>query len=171
MIKEIKNYLTEDECSMMIGLGESGQLNPGRSGGKLGYRKARVTWLETDSPLVNKIKSDVAELSGYPVENQEDLHFVKYNVDGEYKPHTDGKNRPKTALVYLNDGFIGGETEFPKINTILKPETGKLVIWNNTTEDGSIDTNSLHAGLPIIAGTKYIAVIWIRGEKYEPNIL
>ena len=50
---------------------------------------------------------------------------------------------------------------------IIKPETGKLVIWDNTLEDGSGDPNSLHAGLPVIAGTKYIAVIWIRGEKYK----
>lgn len=168
MIKEIPNYLSEHECSMLIGLGESGQLDAGRvSNNKLAYRKARVTWLKTHSPLVDKIKNDVAELTGYPVENQEDFHFVKYNVDGEYKVHTDGRDRPKTALVYLNDGFIGGETEFPKLNTIIKPEVGKLVIWDNTLEDGSSDPNSSHAGLPVIAGTKYIGVIWIRGEKYK----
>jgi len=129
MIKEIPNYLTEHECSMLIGLGESGRLDPGRVvNDKLGYRKAKVSWLKVNSPLVDKIKSDVAEMTGYPVENQEDFHFVKYNTDGEYKVHTDGKDRPKTALVYLNDGFVGGETEFPKLNTIIKPEIGKLVI-------------------------------------------
>ena len=168
MIKEIPNYLCEYECSMLIGLGESGQLDSGRvSNNKFGYRKAKVTWLKTYSSLVEKIKNGVAEITGFPVENQEDFHFVKYNTDGEYKVHTDGKDRPKTALVYLNDGFIGGETEFPKLNMIIKPETGKLVIWDNTLEDGSGDPNSLHAGLPVIAGTKYIAVIWIRGEKYK----
>ena len=168
MIKEIPNYLTENECSMLIGLGESGQLDSGRvSNNKFGYRKAKVTWLKTYSSLVEKIKNGVAEITGFPVENQEDFHFVKYNTDGEYKVHTDGKDRPKTALVYLNDGFIGGETEFPKLNMIIKPETGKLVIWDNTLEDGSGDPDSLHAGLPVIAGTKYIAVIWIRGEKYK----
>jgi prolyl 4-hydroxylase len=167
MIKEIPNYLTEQECSMLIGLGESGQLNAGRvANNKLAYRKAKVTWLKTHSPLVDKIKSDVAELTGLPIENQEDFHFVKYNVDGEYKPHYDGYYRPKTAMVYLNDGFIGGETEFPKINTIIKPETGKLVIWDNSI-DGKDDPDSYHAGLPVIAGTKYIGVIWIRGEKYK----
>ena len=168
MIKEIPNYLTEQECTMLIGLGESGELDIGRVSGKklLGYRKARVTWLKTYSPLIDRIKNDVAELTGYPVENQEGFHFVKYNIDGEYKLHLDGKQRPKTALVYLNNGFTGGETEFPKINTIIKPETGKLVIWDNTTEDGLINPNSLHAGLPVIVGTKYIGVIWIRGEKW-----
>ena len=168
MIKEIPNYLTEHECSMLIGLGESGRLDPGRVvNDKLGYRKAKVSWLKVDSPLVDKIKSDVAEMTGYPVENQEDFHFVKYNTDGEYKVHTDGKDRPKTALVYLNDGFVGGETEFPKLNIIIKPEIGKLVIWDNALEDGSEDPNSLHAGLPVVAGTKYIGVIWIRREKFK----
>ena len=96
---------------MLIGLGESGQLDAGRvANNKLAYRKARVTWLKTYSPLVDKIKNDVAELTGYPVENQEDFHFVKYNVDGEYKVHTDGKDRPKTALVYLN-----GSTDYVEL--------------------------------------------------------
>lgn len=168
MIKELPNYLNELECSMLIGLGESGELNIGRvENNRLGYRKARVTWLKESSPLVDRIKKDVSELTGYPIENQEDFHFVKYNVGGEYKLHLDGRERPKTALVYLNDGFVGGETEFPKVNKIIKPETGKLIIWDNTLEDGSSDPNSLHAGLPVLAGTKYIAVIWIREEKFE----
>lgn len=168
MIKEIPNYLTEHECSMLIGLGESGKLDPGRVvNDKLGYRKARVSWLKIPSELVDRIKNDVAEITGYPVENQEDFHFIKYNIDGEYKVHTDGKYRPKTALIYLNDGFTGGETEFPKLNTIIKPETGKLIIWDNALEDGSEDPNSLHAGLPVITGTKYIGVIWIRREKFK----
>ena len=54
-----------------------------------------------------------------------------------------------------------------KLDNIIKPETGKVVIGENTLEDGSNDPNSLHAGLPVIAGTKYIGVIWIRGEKYK----
>ena len=168
MIKEIPNYLSEHECTMLIGLGESGQLDLAKvANKKLGYRKARVTWFNLNNSLVDRIKNDVAELAGYPVENQEDFHFVKYNVDGEYKAHTDGEERPKTALIYLNDGFVGGETEFPKINTTIKPEIGKLVIWDNALEDGSEDPNSLHAGLPVVAGTKYIGVIWIRREKFK----
>jgi len=77
-----------------------------------------------------------------------------------------GGQRAKSALVYLNDDFTGGETEFPKINIRVSPQKGKLVLWDNTFEDGNPDHDSLHAGLPVISGTKYIAVIWIRFGKF-----
>lgn len=168
MIVEYPNFLTPDECSMLIGLGESGDLNFGRTGNNtLGYRKAKVTWFGLDNQFVNNIKLRISELSNIPIENQEKFHFVKYNVSGEYKIHHDGNDRIKTALIYLNDGYQGGETHFPKVDKIIKPEVGKLVIWNNYNEDGTKIEESRHAGLPIDFGTKYIAVIWIRNYKYQ----
>jgi prolyl 4-hydroxylase len=164
MIQEFENFLTEDQCQLLIGIGESQQLNTGRvSGDRLGFRKAKVIWVQKERHrLIAEIKSRIVELSGLPEENQENLHFVKYNPGGEYKIHHDGTKRRKTALIYLNDGFTGGETEFPKVNQIIKPELGKLVIWENTTDDGVKIENAYHAGLPVITGTKYIAVIWIK---------
>lgn len=167
MITEYPNFLTEEECNLLIGLGESGDLNFGATtGGKLGYRKAKVTWFKNNVELIDKIKLKVSNLSELPIENQEGFHFVKYNVGGEYKIHHDGQERPKTAIIYLNNGYQGGETEFPKINRIIKPETGKLVIWENCYKDGTRNEDSRHAGLPVEFGTKYIGVIWIRNEKY-----
>jgi prolyl 4-hydroxylase len=162
MIKEYQNFLTEDECNMLIALGESGNLDPGKvKNGKIGYRKAKVRWFN-DHPLVQRVRFDISKLSEIPLEKQEDFHFVKYSQLGEYKKHYDGKNRTKTALIYLNDGFKGGETQFVNINKTIKPETGKLIIWDNITEDGDNDPDSYHAGLPVEYGTKYIAVIWIK---------
>lgn len=168
MIAEYHNFLTQDECSLLIGLGESGSLNFGKvANSKLGYRKAKVTWFDINNEFVNNIRLKVSELSGLPIENQEQFHFVKYNVSGEYKIHHDGLNREKTAVIYLNDGFQGGETVFPKVDRVVKPETGKLVIWENYNKEGERIEESKHAGLPVEFGTKYIAVIWIRNTKYE----
>ncbi len=168
MIVEYPNFLTDDECSLLIGLGESGDLDFGRVlNKKLGYRKAKVTWFDTKNEFTNKIKKRISELAEVPLENQELFHFVKYNVSGEYKIHHDGNDRIKTALIYLNDGYEGGETHFPKVDRTIKPETGKLVIWNNYNEDGTKIVESQHAGLPILFGTKYIAVVWIRSYKYK----
>jgi len=162
MITEYQNFLTEDECNILIGLGESGNLEPGKvRSGKVGYRKAKVRWFKEDT-LVDRVRKQVAELSNIPLENQEDFHFVKYSQNGEYKEHFDGKRRAKTALIYLNDGFVGGETYFPKINKTIKPEIGKLVIWDNINSEGENHPESLHSGLPVEYGTKYIGVIWIR---------
>lgn len=162
MIVEYQNFLTEDECNLLIVLGESGKLSPGTTSDKrIGYRRAEVRWFN-DEPIIKRIKSEVARLSGIPEENQEDFHFVKYSQSGEYKKHYDGKSRAKTALIYLNNGFVGGETLFVNINKTIKPETGKLVIWDNINSERERDPESLHAGLPVEYGTKYIGVIWIK---------
>jgi hypothetical protein len=40
------------------------------------------------------------------------------------------------------------------------------VVWDNLNPNGSLDYTSIHAGLPVISGIKYIAVIWIRENKF-----
>lgn len=162
MITEYPNFLTEQECDSLISLGESAELNPGKIRGvAVGYRKAKVTWFAKND-FIKKIRNRVSEITNIPVERQESFHFVKYQPNGEYKEHLDGAMRCKTALIYLNIGFVGGETYFPKLERKIIPETGKLVVWDNIQSDGSSDPESLHAGLPVEFGTKYIAVIWIK---------
>jgi prolyl 4-hydroxylase len=162
MIVEYPNFLTEQECQWLISYGECSNLRPGFvEDRRNGYRKAKISWLD-ENEIVEKIKSDISQLTGIDVEKQERLHFVKYISGGEYKEHLDGASRQKTALIYLNVGFKGGETTFPKLNKIIKPETGKLIVWDNIDDKGNEDSNSLHAGLPVEFGTKYIAVIWIK---------
>ena len=64
MITEYPNFLTEEECNLLIGLGESGDLNFGATtGGKLGYRKAKVTWFKNNVELIDKIKLKYGYLS------------------------------------------------------------------------------------------------------------
>ena len=63
MILEYANFLTESECNILIGLGESGNLEPGKTrGNKIGYRKAKVRWFKED-PLVDIVRKEVSILS------------------------------------------------------------------------------------------------------------
>ena len=43
---------------------------------------------------------------------------------------------------------------------------GKGVLWRNT-QDGKLLENSIHAGVPVTKGTKWIYITWIREGKYE----
>jgi prolyl 4-hydroxylase len=183
MVIEQENFLSIDECNALIEHA-SPQFYKTTTLGKVidGYRTAEGAWLSKDVPDVLKFRNMVSEYVSMPVENMEGTHIVKYEVGGEYKTHHDffhpgenyfdgeikrGGQRLKSALVYLNDDFTGGETDFPKISTTIKPQLGKLVVWTNLNPDGSLDYNSLHAGLPVLTGTKYIAVIWIRENKFS----
>ena len=80
----------------------------------------------------------------------------KFNKDGY---------RVLTMVIYLNDDFEGGATKFPNIDKEYKPEkySGLLFYPMNKNGDKCHD-NSLHAGMPVISGEKYIANVWIRDK-------
>lgn len=182
MVREYKGFLNESDCLLMIGMAQNQFSKSTTLGNTIeGYRIAEGTWLRSDNHIIINHLNKISEISGFSIENMELVHIVKYEKGGEYKTHHDffhpgesyyegemkrGGQRVKSALLYLNENFTGGETEFPRINMKITPEIGKLVIWDNLLEDGTPDYDSLHAGLPVTSGTKYIAVVWIRCKKF-----
>jgi len=184
MILEKEDFLTPEQCKKLIEIAEP-QFHKATTLGKAidGYRVAEGAWLSSNDEDVCKFRCMVTEMSGFPEENMEGTHVIKYEIGGEYKVHHDffhpnesyfdrevterGGQRVKTALVYLNEEYKGGGTEFPQREILITPKTGKLIIWNNLNEDRSLDFTSLHAGLPVEEGTKYVAVIWIRENKFR----
>jgi prolyl 4-hydroxylase len=182
MIQEFKNILSIDECDELINISKDKLSEATTLGTQIkNYRTAETTWLFEKTDLSEKIKNIVSEKTDLPIENQEQIHIVKYNIGGEYKEHHDffhpstdyykahterGGQRVYSCLFYLNDDFEGGETNFPKVNYKVKPELGKLVIWKNLNDDLSINPNSLHSGLPVTNGEKWICIIWVRENKF-----
>jgi prolyl 4-hydroxylase len=183
MIKVIESFISADEAQCIINSGDS-IFHAAKTLGReiKDYRVAENAVLKKELPAVKNIIQSVAALTNTPVANQEDPQLIKYNTGGEYKPHYDffpknfyfykklfwhGGQRLKSCLLYLNEDFEGGETNFSRINLTIKPKTGKLVIWENMNVAGSLNYISLHAGLPVISGTKYVLIIFIREKKYS----
>lgn len=131
--------------------------------------------------ISKKFNKRLCKILGIEVEYLEDWIFIKYEEGGEYKEHADfvdedlpyaeedkkilGGLRLKTVLIYLNDDFEGGETFFPNIDLTIKPKTGKLVVWENILTNRKKNKYSIHAGLPVSKGNKYIILTWVREEK------
>lgn len=183
MVLELNNFISQEHCNSLIELAQAQFLTTTTLGKEIdGYRVAQGAWLSSAHDDVKLLRKMVSEYTLLPQENMEGTHIVKYEVGGEYKVHHDffhpgesyyekevtkrGGQRIKTALVYLNDEFTGGETEFTRIDIKILPKRGKLVVWDNLNSDRSLDYTSIHAGLPVISGIKYIAVIWIRENKF-----
>ncbi|MEY4370418.1 MAG: hypothetical protein RIQ48_127 [Pseudomonadota bacterium] len=183
IIEEFSEFISDEESNKLIELAEIdlkkmtvlGESSPND------YRIAEGTWLSNDQEPMKMIRYRISQLLDINPENMEATHIVKYNVGGEYKVHHDffhtntdysesalkrGGQRVYTALIYLNDNFTGGETEFPKLNITVKPEKNKLVIWKNLKDNDELNMDSLHAGLPVKLGCKYILIIWIRKNKF-----
>lgn len=115
------------------------------------------------------------------VDQQEILGVLRYQPGQEYKPHSDflkpdtlGKNpeversgqRIKTFLIYLNEEFEGGETDFPKLGIRLKGRKGDGILFTNVSDNGEESRLAVHAGRPVISGEKFITTLWIRDRIY-----
>ena len=152
------------------------------SGYESSIRKSKTCWLSKDDPTIRKIIQRVCDIDNVSIDNAEDLQVVKYKPNGYYNEHHDsccddnatckdfikrGGNRVVTMVIYLNDGFEGGATKFIKLNKEIKPDkySGILFYSMNKNKD-KCHSLSMHAGLPITSGEKYIANVWIREKKF-----
>lgn len=176
MIIIADNLLTELECNQLIGLA-SGKLIKAKTLGNQNFRTAENTWLDDSHEVVSQVKLLVSTITSSPISHQEQVHIVRYGTNGEYKEHHDyfeagypthdsalkeRGQRTHTCLFYLNENFVGGETRFTKKNLNITPKTGRMVVWTNTLPNKLPDESTLHAGLPVTEGEKWLCIVWVR---------
>ena len=70
-----------------------------------------------------------------------------------------------TLLIYLNDGFEGGETHFPLTGLRFKGRKGDALLFHNVLPGGAPDPITLHAGLAPARGEKWLFSQWIRDKR------
>jgi len=123
--------------------------------------------------VIQAVNRCIAEASGTEYRWGEPLHVLRYRPGQQYRPHHDAhafappeKRRVATALLYLNDAYEGGETNFPDIGVTVRGAVGDLLIFHNLTADKLPDPRMTHAGLPVTRGEKWLATRWIRGSDY-----
>jgi prolyl 4-hydroxylase len=107
------------------------------------------------------------------VEQGEPLMILRYAPGQEYRLHSDAiagaaNQRTMTVLLYLNQGFAGGETHFPELDITIVPRGGEALLFDNLLVDGRPDPRARHAGKPVRAGTKWLATRWIRQRSVDP---
>lgn len=180
MIKEYENVFTTEECQKIINecflnLKELTQINP-----KI-YVSGTV--LEKTNPKIDWALNRLASILNTKIDNFEFPRFMKQTEGIESSLHTDffsskqpsyalnlkcGGQRIKSHLIYLNDDFEGGFTEFPFWNITVKPKTGKMVSWTNLKEgipldnEESLDLDSQHRITFINKGIRYVLIVFER---------
>ncbi len=135
--------------------------------------------LDTDL-VMQMVNGRVADLIESPIQNHEPTNVLNYQKGEEYKPHFDfitasdanaaelntTGQRVTTVLIYLNDDYDGGETHFPNLNWKFKGKTGDALVFWNIGENGEPDRKTLHAGLPVKKGEKWLYSKWVRANPY-----
>ena len=72
--------------------------------------------------------------------------------------------RVVTFLIYLNDEYEGGETDFPKLGLSHRGQRGGGLYFVNALADLSPDLRMLHAGCPVTSGEKWIITQFVRSR-------
>jgi len=159
-----KNFLTNEECLDYIKLAES-----------IGFEEAMIQFgktqvmnkdirdnyrvvLDSDEIAENiwgRIKYLIPNLDGWEaIGVNERFRFYRYEYGQQFKVHVDGPHRRDngerswvTAIIYLNDDFDGGSTQFLDPFEIVNPETGSMLLFKH---------RQLHQGDPVTKGRKYV---------------
>jgi hypothetical protein len=184
-ISVIERFLDPSVCEWIVELArprlDGARVHDPVSGGRIfnDYRTNSGTGfalLETDV-VMQLVHARIAAAAGLPVANQEATNVLHYAVGEEYKPHYDffSPDEPKyvdhvrthgqravTLLVYLNDAFEGGETDFPRAGLRYRGQTGDALLFHNVDAGGAADMQTLHAGLAPTRGEKWLLSKWIR---------
>ncbi|MFC7537492.1 2OG-Fe(II) oxygenase [Sphingomonas sp. GCM10030256] len=120
-----------------------------------------------EDPVLHAINRRIAAVTRTTYEQGEPIQVLSYEPGQQYKLHSDalptGHNqRAMTFLVYLNDDYAGGETQFPDSNLTHRGERGDGLLFHNIDSHGQPYAAARHAGLPVRQGRKLLLSKWIR---------
>lgn len=153
-----------DECASLLSVAEAAgweRIIEGAHQGPAGYAveqgrdqwRAAVEHAGLAGAIWARVAHLLADLEPPPLGLNERLRFYAYDPGQGFPVHTDGAfARPGqrsrlTLLVYLNDGYEGGQTVFPDEGALVEPGAGTALLFPHARR---------HAGLPVRAGRKVV---------------
>jgi len=179
----MRGFLPAEDCAALVA-----QIDANRrpstiadANGDDYFRTSETCDLDSADPVVGALDARLAQVSGIDPAHGEPLQGQRYDVGQEFKSHTDyfepngadfatycsvAGQRTWTFMIYLNDVESGGATRFKWIDKMVQPERGKLLVWNNRHPDGTVNPASLHHGMKVRAGTKYVITRWYREKPW-----
>jgi prolyl 4-hydroxylase len=179
----ITDFLTNEECNSISDLIKQNHYQSLVAGTKSeNYSNARTSStsnLFENNNIISQINQKIYNELNITKEFAEPTQGQLYEIGQEYKYHNDyfwgsdvdkycnvSGQRTYTCMIYLNDNFEGGETDFWYLGIKIKPKIGKAVFWKNSEGLGHENKGSLHAGSPVISGEKMIITKWFREKQY-----
>jgi prolyl 4-hydroxylase len=178
-----KGFLEPELCAAIVALVEA-QRRPSTlsdPNGDAAFRTSETCDLDPANPAVIEVEARIRAFSGLNPAHGEPMQGQRYAVGQEFKGHTDyfepagvdyarycsvAGQRTWTVMIYLNEPEAGGATRFKTIDKIVQPEVGKLLAWNNLRPDGTPNPATIHQGMKVRAGVKYVITKWFREREW-----
>lgn len=182
----VRDFLTRKECEGLIRLIDKDRipsqlLAPSEDPE---YRTSESCNLDPRLPLVRAVEAKIAALIGIQPTHGEAVQGQRYAPGQQFKPHHDffypdqpywpemqrtGGQRTWTAMMFLNAPEAGGQTAFPEAGLKIAPRPGNLLTWNNLDSVGEPNPFSLHQGMPVEKGVKYVITKWYRERPWAES--
>jgi len=185
IIRAYDELMTVEECEYVVGLSTRILVRAevlDRTTGQPLQSQVRtnsvaVFWPVHQDLVVHALNLRLAAATGLPWENGELLNVLMYNPGEEYRVHYDffpvetakadpSGQRIRTLLVSLDTDFDGGETHFVTAGMKMKGAVGDGLLFHNCDAAGAPDKSSLHAGLPVTRGRKWLISKWFREKRF-----
>jgi prolyl 4-hydroxylase len=175
----VRNFIDRESCAALIERIDANR-RPSTIADDVGvanFRTSETCDLDRSDPVVAVLDRRIEDLLGLRPDTGEPPQGQRYAPGQEFRAHTDTfepggydfyvhtagmGQRTWTAMIYLNEPEDGGATRFKLIGKTIQPETGKLLAWNNLLPDGRPNPATLHQGMKVRRGTKYIVTKWFR---------
>ena len=137
---------------------------------------ASFDMVQSDLALV-MLRARIAAVTRSVVTAMEPAMVLNYRPGQYFAPHFDWLDpgstgmardiaekgqRAVTVLVYLNDDYDGGETEFPDLDWRYRGRKGDALFFWNVDTHGAPDRRTRHAGTAPTRGEKWVLSQWIR---------
>lgn len=189
-IAVFERFATEDECQWLIGRASGGlqRAKVYRSSATAQVAETRtnremsLTIFNADVAL-SLIRDRIAAACGAPVTHFEIAKILHYSPGEQFALHADfieaktpelahelaaRGQRSATFLIYLNEGYEGGATQFPRLDWQYRGGRGDALLFSNVTADDAPDYDTVHAGMPPTSGEKWVLSQWIRTRPVGP---
>ncbi|HEY3812012.1 MAG TPA: 2OG-Fe(II) oxygenase [Caulobacteraceae bacterium] len=184
-----EGFLSAEQCDWLIERAR-GRIKPARvydegTGGGVESRtrsngSTEFHLIESDV-IMALVRARIARAAGIAVANLEELAILHYEPGQAFARHVDYLDpenaahaaviaergqRVATFLIYLNEGFEGGETEFPRLDLRFKGRKGDAILFWNADAAGRPDRMTLHAGLAPTQGCKWLLSQFLRNRPW-----
>lgn len=181
-----ENFLRQSQCLRLIEIIDKGR-RPSTllsDSPRENFRTSESCDLERWSPDIRPVDEGIAAVLGVDAAQGETMQGQRYAPGQHFRAHHDyffeteaywqkvkreGGQRTWTAMVYLNTVEEGGATWFPEAGIRIAPKRGLLLIWNNMCPDGAPNHRTVHEGMAVTKGTKYVVTKWFREGKWLPE--
>jgi predicted 2-oxoglutarate/Fe(II)-dependent dioxygenase YbiX len=186
----IERFATVEECQWLIGRANTelqrAKVYRNSSTAEVAdtrtNREMSFTIFNVDVVL-SLIRDRIAAATGAPVTHFEIAKLLHYSPGEQFALHADfieaktpelarelamRGQRAATFLIYLNEGYEGGATQFPRLDWQYRGGRGDALLFSNVDANGAPDYATVHAGTPPTAGDKWVLSQWIRTRPVGP---